>query len=129
MAGGRENLKRGRGKPIAEITAERKARDAALDRHAAEDPDKVILELFREASKASVRLYRSFNHRGGPIPRSTIEAARETRQLAEAVYRILEQRGAVAEADEFLAALETRLKEAPITLDERARPHLLREPA
>jgi hypothetical protein len=94
----------------------------------ASDPDDVVEELFKEASKATLALIRKWNRsrKGEQLPRVIVDASRETRQLADAYYRILAARGAVAEAQQFFADLDARLQAGALDLDERTRPYLER---
>lgn len=124
------NLKPGSGSTTA-ATEEKRRRSAVDDNiRSAQDPDKVILELFQEAALAATRGLRQLNRietrraeaqqegdttteeRVREASRQLIETVRETRQLATVAGDILKARGSSAEATEFFAEMEARFTEA-----------------
>lgn len=108
---------------LEEAAAARAETQQRIEQLAREDPTAVIRELFAEASKAAVEMYRKFNRSGRKESvRDLMDASREARQLADRLLDLIRAEGDAAQAQQFLATLHSRVEALAPLLADDARP-------
>jgi hypothetical protein len=129
------NLKRGGMKGTAASAArarEAKAAHAAEDHRlgelAAEDPYAYYDELHRVMGRQVVKLLRAEERNGGTPSREVTDRLREFRQLTEALNAARLVQGTSAEAEQFFAQMEARLRAGAPNLGEKLHPYLEEPP-
>jgi hypothetical protein len=98
--GNPENLQKGRADRVA------------LRERVAREPDAALEEIHKDLTSLARKILRRAERSGQVPPRATMEVVKEFRQTQEAVNEARKSRGALAEADEILAEMDTKIQEA-----------------
>jgi len=89
----------------------REERNTLRDKVAA-NPDAALEEIHKDLTSLTRKVLRRAEREGKVPPRATMDVIREFRQTQEAVNEARKSRGALAEAGEILASLDSKIEEA-----------------